>query len=290
MANLHSNFQVRPRMRIMDVMIPYLHQPHVIKAITRHPEIDKEDLYGEAVAGLRHRNNAEAFAILSEVVHKVTSGTLLDDKSDAQVEPLFDIGLSNFDEDTCSAIRGFNHKYLNDKGDSALQTLLTFDASGLELTAIDIFRGGETLIATYGSRKTRRDKKLGKQMQDWLKDLKSSDEAATIEAANRYAEYRYLHDGNFSAYKKFRELKDEASIHRYYRDWFRKFNNALGFPSPRPGPSRNQVTHPTVIEMSRLQLLHKPECRLCKSIHHSFQCSKPPWMQADWHSVGSFSI
>ena len=76
MANLNSKFQAYPRMRVVDVMLPYLHQTHVIRAITRHPEIDKEDLYGQALRGLRHGNNAKAFSAFGEFVHKATSGKI----------------------------------------------------------------------------------------------------------------------------------------------------------------------------------------------------------------------
>ena len=236
MANLNSKFQAYPRMRVVDVMLPYLHQTHVIRAITHHPEIDKEDLYGQALRGLRHGNNGKALSVFGEFVPKATSATPLDDKSYAPVRRLLSNGLQQVDEHTCTIIREFNRRYLNDKGMSALLALLTFDAADLDPAAIDVSRGGQALEATYGPRKTRQAKELGEQIQLRIKKLMSSDEAATIEAANRYVEYRYIHDGNFSTYKKCRELKDEPSIHRYYRGWFRKFNKALGFPSPRPGP------------------------------------------------------
>ena len=165
MANQRGSFQARYRMRVVDIMLPSLHQIHVIRAITRHLEIDKEGLYGQALADFTHGDNEEAFSALGEFVHKVTSGTLLDDKSDAPVRTLLSMDLHDVEEHTCSNIREFNRRYLNDKGISAVLTLLAFDAAGLDPVAIDVLRGGEALSAAYGPRKTRRDKKLGKEMQ-----------------------------------------------------------------------------------------------------------------------------
>ena len=243
MAKQRGSVQARSRMRVMDVMVPSLHQIHVIRAITRHREVDKEDLYGQALAAFAHGDNAEAFSALGEFVHKVTSGTLLDNKGDAPERTLLSIDLSDVEEHTCSKILEFNRRYLNNKGISALLTLLAFEAAGLDLAAIDVLRGGEALSAAYGPRKTRRDKNLGKQMQSWLKDLKSADEPATMEAADRYVEYRYLHNGSLPDYKRRRELEGDARGERYYRDWFRVFNEALGFRHPGPGRPRNTFDH-----------------------------------------------
>ena len=244
MANLNSEFQAYPRMRVVDIMLPYLHRTHVIRAITRHPEIDKEDLYGQALRGLRHGNNAKAFSDFGEFAHKATSGKLLDAKSDAPVQPLLNIGLRNVEEHTCSIIREFSRRCLNNKGIPALLTLLTFDVTNLDPVAIDTFRGGEPLEATYGLRKTQQAKELGAQIQLRIKGLESSDEAATMEAADRYVEYRYLHGGSFPNYKKCKELEGDTGIYRYYRAWFRKFDKALGFPPPRRGrPSSTLGQH-----------------------------------------------
>ena len=243
MANQHGRFQARSRMRVMDSMLPVLHQIHVIRAITRHHEIDKEGLYGQALADFTHGDNAEAFSALGEFVHRVTSGTLLDDKGDAPVRTLLSIYLRDVEEHTCSNIREFNHRYLNNKGISALLTLLAFDAAGLDLAAIDVLRGGEAFSGAYGPRKTRRHKNLGKQVQSWLKDLKSADEPATMEAADRYVEYRYLDHGNLPNYKKRKELEGDTRSERYYREWFRDFNKALGFWQPGPGRPSNTSDH-----------------------------------------------
>ena len=169
--------------------------------------------------------------------------TLLDDKGDAPVRTLLSIDLRDVEEHTCSNIREFNHRYLNNKGISALLTLLACDAAGLDLAAIDVLRGGEAFSAAYGPRKTRRDKNLGKQMQSWLKDLKSADESATMEAADRYVEYRYLDHGNLPNYKKRKELEGDTHCERYYREWFRDFNKALGFWQPGPGRPSNTPDH-----------------------------------------------
>ena len=244
MANQRDSFQARSRMRVADSMLPFLHQIHVIRAITRHPEIDMEGLYSQALADFTNGDNAEAFSALGEFVHKVTSGTLLDDKSDAPVRTLLSMYLCDVDEHTCSNIREFNRRYLNDKGISAVLTLLAFDAAGLDLEAIDVLRGGEALSAAYGPRKTRRDKKLGKEMRGWLKDLKSADEPATMEAADRYVEYRYLDHGNLPYYKKRKDLEgDPHRGERYYREWFRDFNKALGFRQSAPGRPSNTPDH-----------------------------------------------
>ena len=130
-----------------------------------------------------------------------------------------------------------------DTGISALLTLLAIDAAGLDLAAIDVLRRGEALSAAYGPRKTRRDKNLGKQMQSWLKDLKSADEPATTEAADRYVEYRYLDHGNLPNYKKRKEFEGDTPSERYYREWFRDFNKALGFWQPGPGRPSNTPDH-----------------------------------------------
>ena len=243
MTNQHGSFQARSRMRVVDTMLTDLHQIHVIRAITRHHEIDKEGLYGQALAGLKHGNNAEAFSDFGKFVHRVTQGTLLDDKGDAPVRTLLSIDLRDVDEHTCSKIREFNHTFLNDKGISALLTLLACDAAGLDLAAIDVLRGGGALSAAYGPRKTRRDKNLGKQMQSWLKDLKSADEPATMEAADRYVEYRYLDHGNLPNYKRRKEFEGDTPSERYYREWFRDFNKALGFWQPGPGRPSNPPDH-----------------------------------------------
>ena len=243
MANQHGSFQARSRMRVVDIMLPSLHQIHVIRAITRHHEIDKEGLYGQALADFTHGDNEEAFSALREFVHKVTSGTLLDDKSDAPVRTLLSIDLRDVEEHTCSKILEFNLRYLNDKGISAVLTLLAFDAARLDLAAIDDLRGGEALSAAYGPRKTRRDKKLGKQIQSWLKGLKSADEPATMEAADRYVEYRYLDHGSLPDYKRRKELEGDTRGERYCRYWFRAFDKALGFRHPGPGRPSNTPDH-----------------------------------------------
>ena len=245
MANRHGRFQAHPRMRVPDQGVQFLHQFHVIMAITRHPEIDKEGLYGQALAGLKHGDNAKAFSDFGELVRRVTSGTPLDDKSDARARTLLRMGVHDIDEDTCSIIREFDRRYLNDKGESALLRLLALDAGDLDPAAIDVWRGGEALRATYGSRRTRRDKKLGKQMQSSLKGLESADEPAMMEAADHYVEYRYLDldNGSLPDYMRRKELDGNARGERYYRDWFRKFDKAFEFPLPRPGRPSNTPDH-----------------------------------------------
>ena len=243
MANQNGSFQARAQMRVPDHLVQFLHQFHVIGAITRHPEIDNEDLYGQALAGLKHGDNAKAFSDFGEFVRRVTSGTPPDDKSDAPVRTSLRMDVHDVDEHTCSRIRDFNRRYLNDKGGYALLRLLTFHAGDLDPAAIDVWRGGEALRATYGPRRTRRDKKLGKEMQSWLKGLKSADEPAMMEAADHYVEYRYLDNGSLPDYMRRKELDGNARGAHYYRDWFRKFDEAFEFPSPRPGRPSNTPDH-----------------------------------------------
>ena len=245
MANRHGRFQARPRMRVPDQGVQFLHQFNVIRAITRHPEIDKEDLYGQALAGLKHGDNAKVLSDAGELVRRRMAGTPLDDKSDAVERMLLSKDAHDFDEDTCSIIREFDRRYLNDKGGPALLRLLAFDAVDLDPAAIDEWRGGEALRATYGSRRTRRDKKLGKQMQSSLKGLESADEPAMMEAADHYVEYRYLDldNGSLPDYMRRKELDGNARGERYYRDWFRKFDKAFEFPRPGPGRPSNTPDH-----------------------------------------------
>ena len=243
MAKRHGSFQARPRMRVPDQLVPPLYQSHVIRAIIRHPETDKEDLYGQALAGLKNGDNAKAFSDFGEFVRRVTSGTLLDDKSDASVRTLLRMDVHDVDEHTCSKIREFDRRYLNDKGGPALLSLLTFDAGGLDPAAIDVWRGREALPPAYGPRRTRRHRKVGKPMQSVLKGFKSAEEPAMMEAADHYVEYRYLDNGSLPDYMRRKELDGNARGERYCRDWFRKFDKAFEFPRPRPGRPSNTPDH-----------------------------------------------
>lgn len=242
-----SNLQAYPRIRVPEFLVQFLRQIHVIRAICRHPEIDRDDLYGEALAGLRDGDNAKAFSAVNEFVHefvqKVTPGALLDGKDEEPKRGWIDIVLCEVDEQTASRICDFNHKFLNDKGDSALITLLTFDAGHLDPAAIDIFRGGDALRAAYGSRRTRRDKRLGKEIQSQIKRFSSVDDPATMEAADRYAEYHYLCNGSLSTYKMRKELEGDTHDDRYYGDWFPKFDRAFGFPRTGPGRPSSKTDH-----------------------------------------------
>ena len=173
------------------------------------------------------------------------SGKLKGKESDAANRMFSGLPRLYADDDAYPTIFDFNRRFLNGRGLGALLTILTIrDAAKLDLVATDTFRGGEALSAAYGPRKTRRDKKQGKQIQSSLKGFESSDEAATMEAADRYVEYRYLHGGSFPNYKKCKELEGDTGIYRYYRAWFRKFDKALGFPRPRRGrPSSTLGQH-----------------------------------------------
>ena len=117
----------------------------------------------------------------------------------------------------------------------ALLPALTLEALQLDPVAVDAFRGGEAVTAAYGKRKTRRQKTLGKDLQQTLKQFPALDVPAVEEAADCYVEYRFLHHGKFPNYLRRKEQEGTARHAGYYREWFKKYDEALGYPPTPPG-------------------------------------------------------
>ena len=231
--------QVYQRMRVPDIMLEATRQTHVVNAIRRNREIDKDDLYGRALRDITHGDNSAVFADVSKLIEGVVSGRLKGDKSDAAVRTL--VGLHRLDrgDDAYPNIFEFNRRFLNDRGLFALLTILVLDAANLDLDAIDTFRGGEALGAAYGPRRTQQQKRLGPELQALLKQFAVLDEPATMEAADRYVEYRFLDHGSLPDYKRRKELEGDPRSDRHLRKWFGKFDKALGYPPPVPGRPPN---------------------------------------------------
>ena len=236
----HGRFQARPRMRVPPDLLQHTYQIHVIEAICRNPEIDENDLYCRALKDITHGDNSAIFADVSELIEREVAGKLIGNKLDAAKRVFSGLRRLNADVDAYQNIFEFNRRFLNDRGIFALSTMLIRDAARLDLVAIDTFRGGETIAAAYGPRRTQRHKKLGRDLQQRLKQFAALDEPATAEAADRYVEYRFLDHGNFPGYKKGKEFEGDIPSDKYLRGWFRKFDKALGYPSPSPGRPRNE--------------------------------------------------
>ena len=240
MARLNDSFQSRHRIRLPPDMLEITYVIHVVGAIRRNCEIDKGDLYGRALADLTQGDNSAVFNDLSECTAGITSGQLKGQEIDAAAGVISRAGHLGYDDDAYPNITEFNRRFLNGRGMIPLLTvLITRDAANLDLDAIDKFRGGEALGAAYGPRRTRRQKGLGVEIQAFLKLLPTVDEPAMMEAADRYVEYRFLDHGSLPDYKRRRELEGDAPSDRYLRDWFGKFDRALGYsPPPRSRPSK----------------------------------------------------
>ena len=236
-AGQGGGFQQRHRMRIPKIMLEITCRMHVVEAIRRNREIDEDDLYGRALADLTQRNNLAVFTDLSELITGVTSGRLKGPEIDAAAR-VIGVGRLEHDDDAYASITEFNNRFLNGRGLVALlNILITRDAAKLDPYAIDKFRGGETLLAAYGPRRTRPQKRLGVRLQTILKPFPTVDEPATMEAADRYVEYRFLDHGSLPGYKRRRELEGDSPSDRYLRKWFGKFDRALGYrPPPRGRP------------------------------------------------------
>ena len=235
-----GGFQVFPRMRVPGDLLQHTYQIHVINAIRRNREIDKEDLYGRALTDITHGDNSAVFADLSGLIERAVSGKLKGKKCDAAKRMFSGLPRLRYDDDGCANINGFNHRFLNDRGVFALVTILVIcDAAKLDLAAVDTFRGGEALAAAYGPRQTGRKKRFGPEVQAKLKQLAVVDQPATMEAADRYVEYRFLDRGSLRHYKRRQELEGDPRSDRYLRLWFRKFNKALGYPPPPRGRPPN---------------------------------------------------
>ena len=237
-ADQGGGFQQRHRMRIPQSMLEITYQMHVVEAIRRNHEIGEDDLYGRALADLTQRDNLTVFTDLSELITGVTSGRLKGQEIDAAARVMHGAERLEHDDDAYPSITEFNNRFLNGRGLVALLNILMMrDAAKLDLDVVDKFRGGEALLAVYGPRRTRPQKRLGVGLQTILKQLPTVDESATMEAADRYVEYRFLDHGSLPGYKRRRELEGDSPSDRYLREWFGKFDRALGYrPPPRGRP------------------------------------------------------
>ena len=238
----NEQFQSHPRMRVPSEMHPSAHLSHVIKAIRRNPKVDKNGLYLKALKGITGGRNREGFSRVTKFIDRAMATPksmqrMLKRNSDT---PLLTMPWGGIDEDTTKNINEFNHKFLNDKGMGVLLTALTLNALQLDPVAIDAVRGGEADTAAYGKRKTRRQRTLGKDLQQHLKQFPALDEPAVEEAADCYVEYRFLHHGNFPKYVRRKEQEGTARHEGYYREWFKKFDEALGHPPPPRGRPPNE--------------------------------------------------
>ena len=229
------SFQVRPRMRVPKEMLGQTYRFYIVDAIRRHPEIDRENLYEKALQELVQDKTADVLADLSTSIEALLSGALRGKEQSTARRLLDRASRLDASDDAYPSISEFNRRYLNDNGLIPLLTVLIFDAADLDPVAIDTFRGGETLLAAYGPRKTQQHKRTGTALQAMLKQFPSVDESATREAADRYVEYRFLDGGSLPDYIRRTELAGDPRGNTYLRKWFKKFDQSLGFPSPRRG-------------------------------------------------------
>ena len=236
----HYGFQARPRMRVPREMLPSTYQLHLIQAIRCNSEIDEGGLYLRALRDITGGENSAVFADVSKLVDRVVSGKLRGNRRDEAVKTLIGSHRLNRDEDAYLNILEFNRKFLNDRALFALLTLLVLDATKLDLVRMDTFRGREALGPAYGPRRTQGDKRLGSDLQERLKQFAILDEEATMEAAGRYIDYRFLDHASLPEYKRRQELRGNPRSDRYLRDWFGKFDKALGYPPPGPGRPPNK--------------------------------------------------
>ena len=231
-------FQARSRMRVPSYMIQSTHQLYLVEAIRRNPAIDTDGLYFQALRDIIIGNNKAVFADVAEFVDRVVSGKLKGNRQAAAVKTLLGVHRLNRAVNAYFNISEFNRRFLNDKGLFALLTILVLDAMNLDLVAIDTFRGEEGLSAAYGPRETQQQKRSGRELQKRLKQFAALDEPATVEAADRYVEYRFLDQGSLPDYKKRTELEGNPRSDLYLRQWFRKFDKALGYLPPTTGRAR----------------------------------------------------
>ena len=75
-TNQGGRLQVLPRMRVPAYLLGHTLQTHVVNAIRRNREVDKDDLYGRALADLTSRDNSAVFADVSELIEGAVSGKL----------------------------------------------------------------------------------------------------------------------------------------------------------------------------------------------------------------------
>ena len=230
-----GNLQVRSRMRIPREMLDHTYRFYVVDAIRRHPEIDRENLYGKALQELDQGETSAVLADLSSSIGELLAGELKGKEVTAANRLLTSARRLDSGDDAYPSIVEFNSKFLNENGLIALLTALIFEATKLDPVAIDTYRGQDALLAAYGPRRTQQHKRLGKTLQGLLKQFPVVDEPATKEAADRYVEYRFLDQGSLTDYIRRTALAGDSRSDSYIRRWFRKFDQSLGFPPPRRG-------------------------------------------------------
>ena len=238
-----GRFQARSRVRVPRRSRSYMYQVHVVDAIRRSGEIDTDDLYGNALRDLTHGQNAVVYAEFSYLVLGAMSGEPDSKLREAMGRVWSGLSRTDEDNDAYPNIVEFNRRFLNNKGLMALLNVLVLKAAKLDPATIDAYRGGEALDAAYGPRRTRHHKRSGAQLQSHIKKFDVVDEPATIGAADHYVKYRYLRDGSLPDYKRRQELDGNAPSDSYLRKWFRKFDQALGFPPPPRGRPSDRRGH-----------------------------------------------
>ncbi len=235
----YQRFQALQRMRVPGVPPEHTLRIYVVRAIRRDPAID-DGLYCQALQDLCQGDNSDVFNDLLKFTAGVVSGELNGRIVDAAAQVWSSSRRVEHDDGAYPNIAEFNHRFLNGKGLQALLTLLLFDAAGIDPVAVDKWKGGNALDAAYGLRKTRRQRKLGRGLQTFLKQFPVVDEPAVTEAAEQYVEYRFLDHGSLPDYMRRKELEGGPRSDRYLRDWFKKFDKALGFPPPPLGRPRKK--------------------------------------------------
>lgn len=229
--------QAYTRMRVPDTMRPVSLVIHLIRAVRRNSEINGEKYYQAALQDVRRGKNMGVLASAGSLIDGTIYGKLAEKQIPRAYHGLmFQLTqLMKQDDgvDTYDALVEFNSRFLNGRGMEALIVALVIDAADLDVVAIDKFRGGEALKAAYGSRQTRRERRLGKELQTVLKTFETSDEDALEEAANRYVVFRFIDGGSMTEYKLRQELTGDIRSDRYLYRWFRDFDKALGFRRAR---------------------------------------------------------
>ena len=239
-GNTRDSFQAYTRMRIPPILLPHVRQVHVIHAIRANAEIDTDNLFARALDDVTHGQNASVFAGVATFMEKMVTGKLRGSEFAEAIAILSGLHKIDLNDESYPNVRLFNRRFLNDRGLIALVTLLVTDAAELDTAAIDRFRGGETLSAAYGQRRTRQQKVVGKNTQELLKLFAPLDEPAMKEAAERYVSYRFLHNGDLADYMKREQLEGNRRSERYLRQWFQKFDDAFGYPRPPRGRPRRR--------------------------------------------------
>ena len=225
--------QVYPRMRAPIEAKPFALQGYVIQAIRHSPEISSGDsAYQNALKDLLKASVTELIGDFGNWANGLVSGELQGRELEIAIQILDKgYGTVNLDEEYPD-IAKFNREFLNGNGQLALIYSLIIDAADVDLVAMDKYRGGASLEAVYGPRRTQAAKREGKRIRGLLKRLASFDEPAMMAAADEYVVYRHVCQGQLPIYKRREELAGRSLSSRR-RKWFRDFDNALGYSSPK---------------------------------------------------------